>query len=124
LIFNAGNLFLEDGVKGMEYLLGLKEPPDAVFSASDYSALGALQAAKAVGLRIPQDLGLVGFANEPFTAYLEPALSTVDQHSQEMGAAAAQLLLEQIQQASHQFPSRTIVLNSELLIRHSSAGKE
>jgi LacI family transcriptional regulator len=116
----AYGVYVEDGMQNMEKLLQLVQPPDAVFAASDFSALGALQTLKAKNLRIPEDVALVGFANEPFTAYLEPSLSTIDQHSQEMGVAAAQLLLEAIQEGSHQFPSRTIVLNPELLVRKSS----
>jgi LacI family transcriptional regulator len=116
----AYGVYVEDGMKNMETLLKLPQIPDAVFSASDFSALGAMQTLKAHHLRIPEDVALVGFANEPFTAYLEPSLSTIDQHSQEMGIAAAQMLFETIQEGSRQFPSRTIVLNPELLIRKSS----
>ncbi len=116
----AYGVYIEDGFNNMKTLLQLSNPPDAVFSASDFSALGAMQTIKAHSLRIPQDVALIGFANEPFTSFLEPPLSTIDQHSHEMGIAAAQLLFEAIQNGDRQFPSRTIVLNPELLVRKSS----
>lgn len=117
------NLLLEDGIAGMQQLLQLPNPPDAVFSASDYAALGAMQVLKSRGFRIPEDCALVGFANEPFTAYLEPALTTIDQHSVLMGATAAQLFLRQIEQRATESVPQRISLPGELLLRASSRRK-
>src|SRR5690606_38228923 len=75
------NLQLEDGREGIKKLLDLKEIPDAVFSASDYSAMGAMQVLKELNIKIPQEIALAGFANEPFTSFTDPSLTSVDQLS-------------------------------------------
>ncbi|MGL4631981.1 MAG: LacI family DNA-binding transcriptional regulator, partial [Leadbetterella sp.] len=74
---------LEDGITSMEKALLLK--PDAVFSASDYSTMGALQTLKKHNVAIPKTIRLIGFGNEPFTEFTTPTLSTIDQKSIEMG---------------------------------------
>lgn len=120
LIIYFNNLFAEDGVTGMKHFLTLKNPPDAVFSASDYAALGAMQVLKSQGFDIPQQVALVGFANEPFTFFVEPALTTVDQHSRQMGVASAKLFLEHIENSDKNYAARKVVLSPELLVRASS----
>jgi LacI family transcriptional regulator len=87
---------IEDGLAGMQQLLALPQPPDAVFSASDFAALGCLQVLKERRMRVPEEIGIVGFSNELFGQYTEPALTSVDQHGEQMGQAAAQLLLQLI----------------------------
>ncbi len=121
LILYFNNLYAEDGVAGMQQLLQLKQVPDGIFSASDYSALGAMQVLKQNKINVPQDIALVGFANESLTSFVEPGLTTVDQHSLQMGAAAAKLFLEQMDQRN--YIPRKIVLSPELLIRASSVRK-
>jgi LacI family transcriptional regulator len=124
----VNDLKLETGKTAATALLNFPQPPDAVFCASDFAALGTLQVAKQRGLSVPQDFGVVGFANEPFTAYIEPSLTTVDQHPKEMGETIAKLLLEQIEQSARslhteggqQFIPRQITLNGQLIIRNSS----
>ncbi|MFN7116951.1 MAG: LacI family DNA-binding transcriptional regulator [Saprospiraceae bacterium] len=120
LIIYSNNLFLEDGANAMRKLLQLNDPPDAIFSASDYAALGAMQVLKQVGKKVPEEIALVGFANEPFTAFVEPGLTTIDQHSQQMGAAAARLFLEQIARKTNEYTPRRVVLHPTLCIRGSS----
>ena len=77
-------LQIEDGEAATERLLALAQRPDAIFAASDYAALGALKVFKQTELEIPRDVGLVGFANEPFCSFIEPALSSVNQLSPQM----------------------------------------
>ncbi len=111
---------LEDGARGMEQLLKLPVPPDAVFSASDFSAVGALQVLKKRGLRVPQDVALTGFSNEMFTAFTEPLLTTVDQRCEQMGQAAVRLLLEILGEKRQNVSPRRVLLQPDLLIRGSS----
>jgi LacI family transcriptional regulator len=94
-------------------------PPDAVMAASDYSALGVMLAAKELGIAIPQQLALVGFANEPFTSLISPSISSIDQKAVEMGENAALLLIEAIE---HTNPPRQkqVVLMPNLIVRESS----
>jgi LacI family transcriptional regulator len=73
-------------------LLNLDLPPTAIFAASDEMALGVLRAAQIMGLRVPDDLSVIGFDDAPRSANANPPLTTVRQPLREMGAAAAQLL--------------------------------
>ena len=118
------NLQLEDGRTSMEKLLKLKNPPDAIFSSSALSTMGAMQVLKERGIRIPQDVALVAFSNEIFTSFTEPSLSAVDQHSMRLGNAAAEIFLEEIAAGNKKFIPQKIVLKPELIIRESSLRKK
>lgn len=113
---------VETGKACAAKLLQLSYPPDAIFSSSDYAALGAMQFLKNRHINIPREMAIVGFANEPFTSYVEPALSTVDQHSHRMGRHAARLFLQEIASPQNDDPRKTI-LQPELIIRASSLKK-
>lgn len=115
---------MDDGTVGMRQLLALAVRPDAVFSASDFSAVGALKVIKAHGLRIPYDLALAGFSNETFASLTEPMLTSVDQHCEEMGRSAMRLLLEMVRERGPRQASRKIVLQPELLPRESSRWRQ
>ncbi len=98
-------------------LLNLAEPPSAVFAASDDIAIGVLKAARIMGLRVPEDLSIVGFDDAPRAANTNPPLTTVRQPLREMGAAAAQLLSnlargETPAEAHPCFPTSLIVRSS------------
>ncbi len=87
-------------ITGKEAMVSLvkKKKIDAVFSAGDYSALGAIDALKQMGLSAPEDYGVVGFANEPFSEIMSPSLSTVEQFAQEMGNKAAVAIIKSIKE--------------------------
>ena len=116
------NMKLEDGVEGMQQLLALPaaERPDALFSSSDFSLIGAMQVLKAQGYRVPQDMAVAGFSNETFTSFTEPRLTSVDQHCEQMGQEAVRLFLEILQARPGTFQPRRVVLQPEILIRESS----
>lgn len=116
----GSNLQLEDGRLSMEKLLTLEQWPDAVFSASDYGAMGAMQILKERGIKIPEEVALAGFSNEPFTSFSDPPLTTVDQHSMRMGNAAAEIFLEQIASKNKNFIAEKTVLKPDLIVRESS----
>lgn len=118
------NLQLEDGRASMEKLLKLKELPDAVFSASDFGAMGAMQVLKEHNIKIPQQIALVGFSNDPFTSFTDPPLSTVDQLSITMGRRTAELFFQQLKSSDRKFVPQKTVLKPELIIRKSSLKKE
>ena len=110
----------EQGIAGMRQLLALPTPPDAVFAAGDYCALGAMLEARRQGLHIPQDLAITGFSNESFTVVTEPAITSIDQRCEEMGQAAVRLLLELIDAQGQPFTPRQVALRPKLLVRGSS----
>lgn len=110
----------EQGADAMRQLLALPAPPDGVFAAGDYCALGAMQEARRQGLRVPEDVAISGFSNESFTVITEPSITTVDQRCEEMGQAAVRLLLELIDADGQPSAPRQVVLRPELLVRNSS----
>lgn len=102
-------------------LWGLPTPPDAIFSASDYSASVGIKAALKLGLRIPEDLAFMGFANEPFTEIITPQLSSVDQQTLEMGRRSAERLLATLNDDSSAVEAvPKLVLSPQVIVRESS----
>ena len=100
-------------------LLSRPDRPTAIFAGSDYVALGVARAARERGLRIPEDLSLVGYDNLPITEWLNPALTTVNQPLREMAGLATQMLLAL---AEGRPPASTRVdLMTELMVRDSTA---
>ena len=101
------------GYRAMQQLLARR--PDAVFVASDIMAIGALRALREAGLRVPEDVAVVGFDDLPQAARTEPPLTTVRQPIYRLGAMAVDSLLDLIE---HQDSSpRRIVLPTELVVR-------
>jgi len=116
----AGNsLSLEEGTKLANQLLSLPNPPDGLFCPNDTTAISAIQCAKKRGIKVPEQLAIIGFNNDPISAIIDPPLSTITHPAVEMGKIAAQQLLKH---SKHKgiFTHETIVLKTELLIRESS----
>lgn len=111
---------IESGAAAVAKLWDLKEKPDAIFSAGDHNALGAIQELRRRKVRIPQDICVVGFSNEPFTKYMELPITSVDQTPQIMGKIAAEVFLEQIEGKQTLTIEKKVVLTPELCIRASS----
>ena len=101
--------------------LQMENRPDALFSSSDYAALGAVIRIKEMGISIPSEIGIVGFSNEMFTSIIEPAMTTIDQHSTKIGNYAVQTCLEVIKEENPVY--KNIVLSPTLVIRESSIRK-
>jgi LacI family transcriptional regulator len=116
-----GKVSIESGRECMKQLLSGPVIPDAVFAVEDFTALGAIQAIKAAGLRIPEDIAIIGFANEAFGEYLTPSLSTVNQQTVTMGEEAARLLFEGLRSGEpfHANP-RKLILKPQVICRGSS----
>lgn len=106
---------------GYEAIFPFLEGPkkaDALFSSSDYAALGAVIRIKEMGISIPAEMGIVGFSNEMFTNIIEPPMTTVDQHSKRIGNYAVQTCLEAIKDEKPVY--KNIVISPTLIIRESS----
>lgn len=114
------NLRLNDGRDVMNQLLKLKEKPDAIYAAGDFAALGALQVLKEKNILVPQEIALVGFGNEPFTSLVTPSISSVEQHSKEIGRLAAERFLYRIKNPNEEVTLTKNILNAELIVRDSS----
>lgn len=111
---------VEEGRRTMKQWLAMETRPDAIFSSSDFSALGAIQVIREHGLKIPEDISIVGFSNEPFTRFMELSISTVDQSPIEMGKITAQVFLEEVSNGDKIKSEKQVVLTPELIIRKSS----
>ena len=122
-LLTESGLTIEDGREKMLELLSLDTQPDAVYVAGDYAALGALQVLKEKNIRIPEDIALVGFGNEPFTDMVTPRISSVHQHSAEIGKQAANTFLKYVGQETIDQQLNKIILNAELIVRDSSNKK-
>ncbi|WP_225036720.1 LacI family DNA-binding transcriptional regulator [Winogradskyella sp. SM1960] len=113
-------LTLEDGRLKMEKLLKLKDRPDAIYAASDYAALGALQVLNENRINVPNDIRLVGFGNEPFTSLVSPSMTSIDQHSKDIGRIAANTFLDYAAKDDVKQSLNKIILDAELIVRDSS----
>ena len=111
---------VQEGRKKVKMLLETDPTLDAIFSSSDFSALGAIQEIKSQGLRIPEDICVVGFSNEPFTKFMELSITSVDQSPLEMGRIAAQIFLEEVSNDVNIKSEKHVVLSPELILRKSS----
>jgi LacI family transcriptional regulator len=115
-----GNVSIESGKECMLRLLEGSRPPDAVFAVEDFTALGALQALKDKNIDCPGGTGLIGFANEPFGAYITPSLSTIDQQTTRMGEEAARLFFNAPAKDFYKEEPQKLLLDPVLVVRASS----
>lgn len=114
-----GNFTFEAGSTALEQLLALPQPPTAVFCHSDIMALGALSYAKRRGLKIPDDLSIIGFDNISLAEFCDPPLTTVSQPRFDIGREAMLLLLNQL--SGQVVDSGSRLLDCELIIRGSTS---
>ena len=112
----------DSGEQAFPKLWEVAEKPDAIFSTSDFTAAGCIKGARARGIRVPEDLAIIGFSNEPFATIITPQLSTVDQRCHEMGRQAAERLLAQLSDEEEAGTDR-LVLQPDVLLRDSTPAK-
>lgn len=108
-----------DGASAMRVLLGLDEPPDAVFCFSDLLASGAVRAAHEHGLRVPRDLAVVGFDDIQETGYSVPSLTTVSPNKREIAELAVDAVLQRIT-ADAEAPHTRLTAGYSLVVREST----
>ncbi len=104
----------------IKQLMALKHPPDGLFAVNDAAAIHTIQTIKKTGLRIPQDIAIVGFSNDYGSDLIEPSLTTIAQPTQLIGKTAMELLLDLMDKDVSLWKAVTKTLNAELLIRDSS----
>lgn len=125
LQFDSHNYFengwrFEDGYQAAQKILDLEELPTAVVAVSDLIAIGAISAFKDSGLKIPQDIAVVGFDDIDMAGQIRPTLTTMKVRKVEMGQEAAQLLLNKINGNSRNYPIK-ITVPTKLIKRDSTA---
>jgi LacI family transcriptional regulator len=121
-LVQAGDYSKPTGYICTQKLLSLPKPPTAIFAANDQSAFGVLEAAHEAGLRVPNDLSIIGFDNIPESAYVTPPLTTVDQSIERMGFIAARLLMRLISEGEVENSIYTIP--TQLVVRESCAARQ
>lgn len=111
-----GDITQENGQLLAQRIMAMENKPDAVFCTSDFVALGLMLELKKFGIRIPEDIAICGFANEPIDALVAPSLSSVDQFSKRIGQQATRMLFDQL---NGEAPTN-VVIKPELVIRDST----
>lgn len=118
-LVRSGDYQIADGRNHTRELLRLSDPPTAVVAGNDGEALGVYQAAAEAGLRIPEDLSVVGYDDLPMAEWNIPPLTTVRQPLREMASAAADMLLALAR--GEALPRQRVELATELIVRGSTA---
>lgn len=118
-LIGSGEFLMEGGLAQAHRLLRLPDPPTAIFACNDAQAMGVYRAAHELGLRIPDDLSVVGFDDLPPMRWAVPPLTTVRQPLTEMAAAAAGMLMKLAQ--GEPLAQPRVELGTELIIRSSTA---
>ena len=115
----SGDFRMKAGYDQAQVLFGRRRRPTAIFAGNDLSALGVLRAARDAGLRVPDDLSVVGFDDIPFAEWSTPSLTTVRQPLTEMAAVAVRILLDS--SGSDESLGRRVELATDLVVRESTA---
>lgn len=114
-----GDWSARSGYEAMAQLLKLKRRPTAVFVANDAMALGALKLLNERGIKVPEELSIIGFDDIPEANFLVPGLSTIRQDFQELGRVAIELLIDSIKNGTQ--PPEATLIEPELVLRESVA---
>lgn len=122
-IVHSDGLSSDEGLKASRYLFSLSDRPDGIFSANDTAAVSVIQFARKMNIKVPDDVAVIGFNNDPVSTIIDPPLSTVTHPAIEMGKIAA---LQVLGHKDHReiVRTQTITLETELLVRASSRRKK
>jgi len=116
----AGPRSFHHGFEATQRLLAVKPRIDGIFCFNDPLAIGALEAVLAAGLRIPEDVAIIGCSNHPLGEALRLPLSTIDQDTKALGEKSAKAVLSLLTKSGSPAPSRKIVLKPRLIVRATS----
>ncbi len=107
------------GNDGFRRLMALKDPPTAIFATSDYKAFGAMNAAKELGMKVPEEISIMGYDDVKVSEYTYPTLSTVNQNTYKLGQRAAEILLHEMKDGDDRLLKDEIV---PTLVQRGSTG--
>ena len=114
-----GDFSIPSGLIGAAELLTRKDRPTAIFCFNDEMAIGVFDHARKAGLRVPQDLSVIGFDDIRFSQYLVPALTTVSQPMLQIGQETVRLMLEILRGTGRR--PKSVTLPHKLMVRDSTA---
>ncbi|RFM28840.1 LacI family DNA-binding transcriptional regulator [Deminuibacter soli] len=115
-----GNVSIESGREAITHFLQLPQPPDAVFAVEDFTALGVIKELKRRKVKVPGEIGVIGFANEGFGEHITPSLSSIDQQTVQMGEEAFKLLYELMSKPESKTVKSKVILEPVPVFRASS----
>lgn len=118
-LIRLGDYHPRSGMEITEALLRLPDPPTAIFACNDLMALGAIRAANKLGLRVPEDISIIGYDNIDLTNFINPPLTTVSQEQETVGLWAVQALVRRITDKS--LPTQKAIIPTRLVVRESTA---
>jgi LacI family transcriptional regulator len=118
-LIHEGTFAQLDGYTGALHFLDLKKPPTAIFASNDVMAMAAMDAVRERGMRIPDDISIIGYDDIPQASMTRPALTTIRQPLEQMGRIAAQVLFEILRNPEHKH--NRVELPTEIIIRDSTA---
>ena len=120
LIVDLKTVTYEEGVKASNKLLDITPPPDGIFASGDIIAVSAIQCAKKRGIKVPEELAVIGFNNDPISQIIDPHLSTISHPAAKMGQMSAEIILKSIKSPKKDEVKEITLLNTEVLVRESS----
>jgi len=120
---NHGGMIYDELEGAVKDLVHLKDRPEAIFTAGDRLTISCLTALKSIGLKVPDDMAIVGFSNSALVELLNPSLTAVKQPAFEMGQVATELLIKLIESKRPVTEFEKVVLQTEIFIRDSSGNK-
>ncbi len=118
-VYIGDNMSLQTGIEAAEYFCGLDDKPDAIFASNDLIAIGAIQALSDAGVKVPEEIAVVGIDDIKWCTLTRPRVSSVSNLSPEIGRNAAELLLKRIESPADT-PYRRIRLEPRLIVREST----
>ncbi|WP_029033785.1 LacI family DNA-binding transcriptional regulator [Salinimicrobium terrae] len=124
LIIELDTMSLEEGKEAMMKLLEGNVPPDGLFCANDAAAVGAILGAKKVGVKIPDELAIIGFNDDPVASIVEPSLSTISHPARKMGELSTKRILDHSEDSEGSRVSEITMLDTEVIVRDSSLRKK
>jgi len=119
ILIARGDWTAESGGQAIQQFLASEKSFSAVFAQNDQMAVGAIHALRNVGLRVPQDVSVIGYDDIPLASYFDPPLTTVRQPMDEFGRHGAQLLIDAVQNPKHK--TKQVCLNTQIIKRKSCA---
>jgi len=123
LIVILKSVTYEEGEKASNVMYDLPNPPDGIFASGDIIGVSAIQSAKKRGIKIPEELAVIGFNNDPISQIIDPNLSTITHPAAKMGKASAEIILKNLKSLKTHEIKEITFLNTEVVIRESSKRK-
>ncbi len=120
LVVYLKSVTYEEGVKASNKLFDINPRPDGVFASGDIIAVSAVQTAKKRGLKVPEDIAVIGFNNDPISQIIDPNISTITHPAEKMGKASADIILKNLKSDKKDDVKEITFLNTEVIIRESS----